>query len=484
MPAGVMRHDTQTARWLRILPGARMPHKAFFICMANAGRREKRYQRRKERRETSKQARLGVYDDFTRVADTDNLYKSFRKAMKGVAWKESVQRYEINALRNVIDTKRKLLAGETIHLGFVEFDIRERGKLRHIKSDHIIKRVVDKCLCENAVVPLLSNTLIYDNGGSIKGKGVHFALRRLVTHLSRYYRGNGRSNEGYALVVDFSKFFDSINHGILFQLQNRIIKDPRIRQLIQSYIAVFGDGVSLGLGSQISQISAIFYPSVLDHYIKERLRIKYYGRYMDDLYLIHRDKEYLKKCLKEIERICGILKIKINEKKTGIVKLSQGLNFLKGKYRLMPSGKVLRLPASDSAKRMKRKLRKFKKLIDSGEMSYEDLRCSYQSWRGNFRRRFNAFHQMHFADKLYFDLFIAERGKNEKYKFFDKDYITPAEYKKRTGLNYNGDVYILDSDDSGCQFWTKAKYGEVKNLSLPVVCALKPRKPRKNWRPV
>jgi retron-type reverse transcriptase len=272
--------------------------------------------------------------------------------------------------------------------------------------------VVDKCLCENVVVPLLSNSLIYDNGASIKGKGVHFALRRLVAHLSRYYRSNGRSNEGYALVVDFSKFFDSINHAILFQLQNRIIKDPRIRRLIYSYVTAFGDGVSLGLGSQVSQISAIFYPSVLDHYIKERLRIKYYGRYMDDLYLIHGDREYLKKCLKEIRRICGLLKIQINEKKTGIVKLSGGINFLKGKYQLLPSGKVLRLPSSDSAKRMKRKLRKFKKLIDEGKMNYEDPRCSYQSWRGNFRRRFNAFHQVRFADKLYFDLFISGKDIN------------------------------------------------------------------------
>ncbi|MDR1352741.1 MAG: hypothetical protein LBK05_05600, partial [Treponema sp.] len=324
--------------------------------MESAGRREKRYRRRKARREASKQARTGAYDDFARVADTDNLYKSFRKAMKGIGWKESVQRYETNALRNAVSTKNRLLAGENLHMGFVEFDIYERGKIRHIKSDHIIKRVVDKCLCEEAVVPLLSNSLIYDNGASIKGKGAHFALRRLVTHLSRYYRRGGRTNEGYALTVDFSRFFDSINHGILFELQNRIIKDPRIRRLIHSYISVFGDGVSLGLGSQVSQISAIFYPSILDHYIKERLRIKYYGRYMDDLYLIHKNKEYLKKCLKEIARICGVLKISINEKKTRIVKLSHGIDFLKGKYRLLPTGKVLRLPASDSAKRMKRKL--------------------------------------------------------------------------------------------------------------------------------
>ena len=71
---------------------------------------------------------------------------------------------------------------------------------------------------------------------------------------------------------------------------------------------------------------------------------------MDGLYLIHRDKEYLKYCLSEIEKICASLGIIISGKKTRIVKLNSGVNFLKGKYRLLPCGKVLRLPGKDSAK--------------------------------------------------------------------------------------------------------------------------------------
>jgi hypothetical protein len=110
------------------------------------------------------------------------------------AWKESIQRYGANAMRNVAETRRKLLSGESVQNGFVEFTLRERGKTRHIKSVHISERVVQKSLCDNALVPLLSNTLIHDNGASIKGKGVHFALCRLVCHLSRYCRRN-RTNE-------------------------------------------------------------------------------------------------------------------------------------------------------------------------------------------------------------------------------------------------------------------------------------------------
>lgn len=72
------------------------------------------------------------------------------------------------------------------------------------------------------------------------------------------------------------------------------------------FIDAFGD-VGLGLGSQISQTFALASADRLDHYIKEVLRIKGYGRYMDDGYLIHHSKAYLQKCLSQIEQICNAL---------------------------------------------------------------------------------------------------------------------------------------------------------------------------------
>ena len=349
---------------------------------------------------------LKPYDDFSQITSADNLYTSFKRSRRGVAWKESVQRYEANALRNIAGTRRKLLAGENIQSGFVEFYLRERGKIRHIKSVHISERVVQKCLCDYALVPVLSRPLIYDNGASMKGKGVRFALRRLVVHLSRFYRANGFSNAGYALLVDFKRFFDSVRHDILFGLLDRHVADPRLRELTRRFVSVFGDGVSLGLGSQVSQISAMFYPNSLDHFIKEKLRVKYYGRYMDDLYLIHADKNHLKYCLREIEKICASLAITVNKKKTRIVKLENGVEFLKGKYALLETGKILKLPGRESAARMRRKLKKFKPLAEAGKMGYGDVRAAYQSWRGNYMRRFHAYHRVGFMDRLYNGLFI------------------------------------------------------------------------------
>jgi len=375
--------------------------------MNSEERKEARYKRRKEKRDQKRHNFLIKYDNFDLVSDPDNLYRSYKKSKLDVSWKESVQRYTMNIFKNIAETKRKLDAGENITHGFVEFDLRERGKTRHIKSIHISERVVQKCLCDNVLVPILSRPLIYDNGASLKNKGLHFSIRRIINHLTKYYR-QYKTNEGYCLQVDFTRYFDSIRHDILFNGYLKYIKDQRIINLLYDFITPFGGGVSLGLGSQVSQISAIFFANSLDHIIKEKFRIKYYGRYMDDLYLIHPNKDYLKECINGIEAECTRLGIKINMRKTKITKLKDGILFLKGKYNLTDSGKIVRLATQESRKRMRRKLKKFKRLYENGKMTMKDVYTSYQAWRGNYKRRFNAYYTIKRMDALYNGLFIFD----------------------------------------------------------------------------
>jgi hypothetical protein len=373
--------------------------------MTSEERQAARYRRRKAWREKKKQEYLSKYDDFSRIVDPNNLYAAYKKSKCEVSWKESVQRYEMNLLVNIAETVRKLKVGENVSRGFVEFDLMERGRLRHIKSVHISERVVQKCLCDQSLVPILSRTLIYDNGASLKKKGLHFAVRRLITHISKYYR-EYRTNEGYCLSIDFSKYFDSIRHDVLFDMQRKVIKDPRIMKMIYDFVTPFGNGVSLGLGSQVSQISAIFFANPIDHHIKEKRRIKYYGRYMDDLYLIHPSKQYLLECLEDIKSICAAFGITVNMRKTRIVKLKDGVRFLKGIYTLNEKGKIIRRADPKSRKRMRRKLRKFTGLLEQGKMKPKDVYDAYQSWRGNYRKRFDAFHTIRRMDSLYKELFI------------------------------------------------------------------------------
>jgi hypothetical protein len=373
--------------------------------MNSAERKEGRYQRRKAERERKRQQFYYQYNDFSLLTDPDHLYEAYRKSKKGVTWKASVQRYEMNVLVNIAETIRKLNTGVSVSHGFVEFDLMERGRLRHIKSVHISERVVQKCMCDQILVPVLSRSLIYDNGASLKNKGLHFSIGRFKTHLAQFYREHG--NNGYCLSIDFSKYFDSIDHAILLKNIEKVLPNPQIMKVLKDFILPFGDGVSLGLGSQVSQISAIYYANSVDHIVKRKLHFHGYGRYMDDSYLIHKDRDYLLYCLSEIKKVCETLKIKVNMKKTKIVKLKDGVKFLKGIYCLTETGKIIARADPDSRKRMSRKLRKFKKLVDMGKMNFHDAYTAYQSWRGNYIKRFNAYHTVERMDGLYNRLFIA-----------------------------------------------------------------------------
>lgn len=304
---------------------------------------------------------------FNEVFSFKNLYLSCKKCYKGVNWKTSTQKYRLSALCNVAKTYKELEFGKYKSKGFNVFTTRERGKVRTIKSIHISERVVQKCLCDNCLVPVLSKSLIYDNGACLKGKGLDFTTKRLKAHLQQYYRRNNYSNKGYVLTFDFSKFFESIPHEQLKQKVAKKIKDEKILKLFNYFVDQFGD-VGLGLGSQISQISALFYINDFDHYIKEKLHIKYYGRYMDDGYLIHHDKNYLKFCLREILRLAKEMGLTINLKKTKISKLENGFMFLNRHWYLTGKGFVKTKPSHKTMVRLRRKYRKLKKFASEEQI--------------------------------------------------------------------------------------------------------------------
>lgn len=383
--------------------------------MTSSERREARYQRRKASRERKRRERLGEYDDFSRVLDANNLVLAFKKSQSGVSWKASVQRYEMNLLKNILESVRMLEAGEDVSRGFIIFWLCERGKMRLIKSVHIWERVIQRSLCDNALVPVLQNGLIYDNGASMKGKGIHFALNRIKTHLRRFYRENGFSNDGYILLIDFSSYFDNILHGPVYEDLKRNFSDGRILNLSEQLIRPFckgredGEEKSLGIGSQISQILAVRFPNEIDHFIDRGLHIKFHARYMDDSYLIHKDKEYLRYCLEVLEKKFRERGIIVNTKKTQIVKLSSWFTFLKCRFRLDDNGKIVVKPCHESITRERRKLHRLKPKFDAGEILPDDMRAQYDSWRGYIGYG-NSYRTIRNMDNLYNRLFVAGNG--------------------------------------------------------------------------
>lgn len=364
--------------------------------MTSEERHEARYQRRCAVRQQRREARSRACGSFEEVFSFRNLYKAGKKCCKGVGWKCSTQRYLSDIISNTAKTHTLLMAGKWKGKGFHEFDLMERGKLRHIRSVHISERVVQRCLCDEILVPVFSAAFIYDNAASLKDKGIDFAMDRLNCHLQRHHRRHGMC--GGILVFDFSDYFNSAPHEPIYRESERRIADDRVRRIANGLMEDFGER-GFGLGSQVSQIDALMLPNSLDHFIKEELRIRGYGRYMDDGYLMHESTAYLKECAVLVRRKCEELGIKMNGKKTRIIKLTEA-RFLKTKFTITDTGMVVRKMNRRGTRKMREKLRKFRSWREDGRMTDEDIRTSYESWKGHMRRG-NSWRILRRMDKYY-----------------------------------------------------------------------------------
>lgn len=305
--------------------------------------------------------------------------------------------YYMNRLMWLANTKKHLDNHTYKPKKKKRFTIHERGKLREISAIHISDRVVQKAFNEKILKPKAYPHLIYNNCASRKGKGTKFQIDRLKVDLRRHYQKHGR--KGYILLIDFSNYFANIDKEIL--MDNLKLTDEE-RLLMRLFIA---EDEGLSLGSEVNQTGAIFYASCIDHFVKEKLRIKGYGRYMDDSYLIHHDRRYLEYCLGEITEQCEKLKIKVNPKKVKIIALTDQFTFLKKRIRVTETGKVIMRPVKENFKRRRRTLKAQKRLLAQNKIAIEQIRVSYDTWRSYAVCNGASKKSIESMDKLYQELF-------------------------------------------------------------------------------
>lgn len=293
-----------------------------------------------EEKKTEQKIRLPMnYDEMSQF---QNLMKAHVKSRRGKRDQNEVIQFEIDLGAQLLKLQSELLCRVYVPRPYQQFRIYD-PKPRLIYALRYRDRIVQHTLCDNVIEPFMERHLIYDNAASRKGKGTHFAIRRLEPFLRKHYKKHG--TKGYLLKFDIKKYFENIDHEILFHLfENAFHDDPDICQLIRIYIDSYGkeEGRGLPLGNQTSTWFALYYLDGLDRLIKERLRIKYYTRYMDDGVIVHEDREYLRACLQEMEQyIKEERKLAFNEK-TQIVPLSQGVDYLGFRFYLTDSGKVIK----------------------------------------------------------------------------------------------------------------------------------------------
>lgn len=344
--------------------------------------------------------------DYEKLCDWSNLYESYKMARRGKRWKNSVARVEANALEAVAILQKELQEHTYRPGGYREFYVYEPKK-RLIQTNSFKDKIVQHCLCDFVLYSAITKPFILDNYGSQIGKGTHYGLDRLKGFMQEYYRRHG-SADGWVLKADVRNYFGNIRHDILKQDIAKQLRDPEILalcyQIIDSVCAPkvqavrydtgpFGQlrmildepekpAVGIPIGNQSSQLFALLYLNRLDHMVKEQLRFRYYGRYMDDFYIIDESKEKLQAALKIIRQHLAERGLELNGK-TQIFPLRNGLDFLGFHSYLNDDGQVIRKVRKASRERMKRKLHKFGVMYEHEAITREEIAESYQSWRSH-----------------------------------------------------------------------------------------------------
>lgn len=350
----------------------------------NSDERRKARRARRDAKRAANRAKRCAALTISDAACLDNIHEAARDAAKGVRWKASVQRYMVHSLRNSLYARRDLLAGNDIRKGFVRFHVIERGKDRAIAAPRFSERVIQKAVTRAVVAPAVWPTLTPGCAANMRGRGTDYALMRLKGQLAEHYRRHGA--EGYVLLMDFSDYFGTIDHGTALDLVRRTLIDPAAIEFMRLQIEANGS-IGLGLGSEPNQALAVAIPSPLDH-LGERWRgIEASGRYMDDSYFIALDKDTLWQFLDAARALCASLGITINERKTKVVKLTRGFTFLKKRFRFTESGRIVVTPIPKSLALERRKLRVHSRMVAEGSMTLEQAYVSYMSFRGSLERK-------------------------------------------------------------------------------------------------
>ena len=316
--------------------------------------------------------------DFEKICDFGNLYKAYRKSKCGKGFSVSSMKFQICALDGICQIKRLLETKTYQVFPYHQFTIYE-PKERIINACSFRDKIVRHSLCDNVLLPNLKSEFIQTNYAGQIGKGTLYGLDCLKYQMQLAYREYGY--DCWIVKADITKYFYSIDHEILKDIVRYFVQDDDVYWICETFIDST-DGLGLPLGNQVSQVFALLYLSGLDHFITVELGVKYYGRYMDDFYLIVKDKEYAKWCLNAIYEFVHTLGLELNGK-TQIITFKNGIKFCGFHTYVTTDGKVIRKLKNENKRNAKKKFKKMVGLVKSGKLSKDKFYESYNAWKNH-----------------------------------------------------------------------------------------------------
>lgn len=319
---------------------------------------------------------LGMDKDI--ITDFGNLYKAYVKAKGGKRRNGSCAKFQTMSLDGLNLLREQLLDEAYSVSPYNQFTIYE-PKERAIKSCSFKDKIVQHCLCDNILHPYLKNVFIRENVAGQIGKGALFGMDVLKEHMLDFYESHG--TDGWILKCDIRKFFYEIDHNILIDIVDYYFDDPYTRWLNHLFIDST-ESPGLPLGNQVAQVYALLMLDGMDKFITGELGLQHYGRYMDDFYLIHYDKEYLRYCLEGVRLMAESLNLHLNQK-TQIVPFKNGILYLGFHHYVTYDGKYIRKLKSDKKRQAKKKFKRMAHLVNGGRISKEEFEKRYSAWKNH-----------------------------------------------------------------------------------------------------
>jgi len=224
---------------------------------------------------------------YSSIYDIDNIVLAHKNASRGKSWYEEVKMVGKDPYYYA-DQIHWMLREKTYKTSKYEiFERNDTGKTRTIyKLPYYPDRIVQWAVLQ-VIEPVFLRNLIYDTYSALPGRGIHFGLRRLQEALK------DKQGAKYCLKFDVKKYYPSIPHSNLKTALRRKFKDSDLLWLLDEIIDSIDGEKGIPIGNYTSQYFANFYLSPYDHWMKERKKIKYYFRYMDDVVVLHKSKKFL-----------------------------------------------------------------------------------------------------------------------------------------------------------------------------------------------
>jgi len=308
---------------------------------------------------------------YNQICTFENIHLAYLKARKGKRYRPDVLLFNANLEDNLTDIHNDLVNLTFIPSHYRKITIHE-PKTRDIRIVPFRDRVIHHSI-HNIINPIFDRGFIYDSYACRQGKGLHKAVDRLNAFMKK-------ANTEYTLWGDVTKYFDNIDHQILSRELNHKIGDIPTLEILRRIIGSHNlsdsnkDGRGIPIGNLTSQLFANIFGNILDSFVKNKLRVKYYLRYMDNFVILGHNKQILTRLLAQINEFMGTIKLQLNPK-TRIFPSKLGIPFLG--FMVFKDHKLV---VSQNVKRGRKRVKNLIKLGKEGRISREYFIDSLRSW--------------------------------------------------------------------------------------------------------